>query len=464
MIPRIFLPFVVVFALLSGLTLWWSASSVNSLIEREYWARTERVTKLLSSRPYLLTSSVISQLEELTDSGIAIYNQQGRPMGISSENINSRTIYDLFPELPEELLRRTMSGSAPHKQIFLNAKNQGRIFFRPVALSSSEKVIVAVLVSDAPLLQLRKDIMWSIGINGIAGMVMSLGLVLFLSHIFNRNFKLLLLHMEDVARGNLECRLPVSGLPEWQRLASAFNNMVERLITFQRKLKESERLAAAGELSLSLAHEVRNPLTAIKMTGQVLKKRFAQDASSARLIDVMLREIERINSLVKDIMTWNRPAAANMVQISLNDLVSEVVELMTPAMERAGLTLQWNSGTLPLVDVDPAQIKQVLWNLLHNARKVSKTGDVIKISTAREDEGWVIISVEDQGHGINEGAEKKLFKPFFSTSVSGLGLGLSICEHIATVHNGRITIENRETGGVRAVLWLPISERDKGAS
>ncbi len=453
MIARIFLPFLLVIMISSSTTLWWSAKSVNSLIEREYWGRTQHVMKLLSSRPYLLTRQILTQLEEVTRSHIALYDIHGYPFDYEDhKKKGGNPIYELFPDLPEEITQRV---ELEERHMIPIDINDGKVFFHVVTLPSHDNVIVAVMVSSMPLVNLRSEIIWSLGFNGLVGMSLLLGMALLLSHILTRNFKNLASSMERVAEGDLECRFTVAGMPELQRLAATFNNMIERILDYQKKLAETERLAAAGQLSLSLAHEVRNPLTAIKMMVQVMRKRLAGDNETVRLIDIILREIHRIDLLIRDIMVWNRPAPPKKEFADLDSLVTEILELIRPSMEKDKIILQYKKGDPPRVRVDPAQIKQVLWNLLQNARKASQPGDTIIVRTEISGDGSVCFVVEDQGKGIKPDDATRIFEPFFSTTVSGLGLGLSISRRIAKEHGGDIIVENRDSGGVKATVMLP---------
>lgn len=457
MVKRIFLPFLGAMLILTCFTFWRTTWEVNSLIEKEYWGRMERIISLLAKRPYLLNSSVRMQLEEVLGAGIGLYDLQGRPLRFNMSIPSGSASNGPWPDLSRDDLSALVDGKAPFVYVkFSDTGESMSILLHSLSLTPDETVIIALKVPAGHLSDLRRGMLFALATNTGIGLCLLLVLVLAFSRPFRQQLEQLLNHMETVAKGRFKERVPVKGLPEWKRLAVAFNDMIEQIEAFQERLRTSERLAAVGELSAVLAHEVRNPLTALKMMGQVLQRRLGSEKSGAELVTPMLREIDRIDVLVRDILDWSTPRNPELALHDLNHLTSEVLDLAGPAIQKQGLRLDWHPGKVPPVSFDPGQIKQVIWNLLNNARRVSTPGQELKVHISLMEEKWVCLTIEDQGPGLPAGSEDKIFEPFYTTHTKGLGLGLSISQRIIHGHGGKLRLENRPDGGVRATLCLPV--------
>jgi signal transduction histidine kinase len=208
------------------------------------------------------------------------------------------------------------------------------------------------------------------------------------------------------------------------------------------ELRRSERLASLGKLLAGVAHEVRNPLAAIRSTAQLAERGMPLDPESARdLID----EVDRLESLVSRLLCFSRVHHERLRPGSLNDVVADAARLARSQAEEQGVRVELDlDETMPAVLMSPPALLQVARNLISNALQAMPDGGRLDLAT-RHDAGLhqVVISVKDTGTGIRPENLRQLFEPFFTTKPMGTGLGLAIAREIALAHRGSLTAENR---------------------
>jgi signal transduction histidine kinase len=237
--------------------------------------------------------------------------------------------------------------------------------------------------------------------------------------------------------------------------------------------REKERLAALGEMAAGLAHEIRNPLGAIKGAAQFLEPNpGAETRPESRFLKIIIEETDRLNRVVTQFLDYSKPAALDLRPVELKPLVEKTVDKMRPAIP-ADITLQLESelgdGNVTQINTQimaqPEQIQQVLINLIQNSvRAIENRGSSPreKMIRVRVEGGGAgefseaVVSVEDTGHGIKKENLDKLFIPFFTTTPSGTGLGLSISQKIIEAHRGRIEVASEEGRFTRFSVILPV--------
>ncbi len=224
----------------------------------------------------------------------------------------------------------------------------------------------------------------------------------------------------------------------------------------QRKAVErSERLAAIGELSASIAHEVRNPLAGMKGALQVLRKDMQLDESKKEVMDELLAQIVRLENLVRDLLTFARPNPLNLQPVDLQVTLDRSLRLLQESIEDSGITVRRTYGpnSTPLM-ADPLQMEQVFLNLIGNAVQAMSGGGVLDICTRFTEES-VEMLFGDTGIGIAPADLSLIFQPFHTTKHRGSGLGLSIVKKIVEAHGGTIRVESKLDEGTTASVTLP---------
>jgi two-component system, NtrC family, sensor histidine kinase HydH len=225
------------------------------------------------------------------------------------------------------------------------------------------------------------------------------------------------------------------------------------------QLKKAERLYAAGQLSASLAHEIRNPLISISGAAGILQRGNASKQNVQECLEIIDKESHRLNKLLTSFLDFARPRAPRFQWTDLTTVIQSVTSLAIHAsgVEHVELRQSLN-GNIPEVQCDPEQVKQVLLNLIINAVQASPPGGVVWIS-AEADSSRVSISVRDQGSGVAEEHQNHIFDPFFTTKEQGSGLGLAIASMIISQHGGALTATKNPDRGMTFRIELARNPR-----
>ena len=240
------------------------------------------------------------------------------------------------------------------------------------------------------------------------------------------------------------------------------------VITFQdltdiRALEETsrrqDRMAAVGRLAASIAHEIRNPLAAMRGSIQMLRSEMDGNSEQAQLMEIILRESDRLNKIVADYLNYARPRPAELKNVDISALVAETFKLLRNSAElSAGHVLAEDLPSRPaIVSGDPEQLKQVCWNIARNALKSMPDGGKFSVSLVEVDGNRLRLSFSDTGCGMTPEQVERLFEPFTSTT-GGTGLGLSIVYQIIRDHSGTINLRSRQGEGTTITIELPVSQ------
>ncbi|WP_018393534.1 PAS domain-containing sensor histidine kinase [Bacillus sp. 37MA] len=221
-------------------------------------------------------------------------------------------------------------------------------------------------------------------------------------------------------------------------------------------LKKRDELGIIGQLAAGIAHEIRNPLTAVKGFIQLLN-----EETNNAYSDVILSELERIEFIMNEFLMLAKPEQeAIMKKQYINDLLKEMIAFMTPEalLNQVEIKMELDQGQ-PIVHCEPKQIKQVIMNLVKNAIEAMPSGGEVRVTTRRED-GWIAIDIKDQGIGIPKDKQVYLFEPFYSEKERGTGLGLMVSKKIIEQHKGKIRIFSKEGSGTLVQVLMPIENKD----
>ncbi len=223
----------------------------------------------------------------------------------------------------------------------------------------------------------------------------------------------------------------------------------------QVELRRSERLAALGKLLAGVAHEVRNPLTAIRSTVQLWQRGLNVEDES---IQDVINEVDRLEGLVSRLLQFSKADVSNLVPDDLNAVVAEAARLAKPIADGQGVIVELRlDEDLPRVMMSAPGILQVLRNLTTNALQAMPVGGKLILSSKMGPEDTVTVEVADTGPGLSTELHAHLFEPFFTTRSEGTGLGLAIAREIALAHRGDLRAEDRPEGGARFTLKLPLT-------
>jgi signal transduction histidine kinase len=232
------------------------------------------------------------------------------------------------------------------------------------------------------------------------------------------------------------------------------------------RLQERARLAALGQLAAGLAHEIKNPLGAIKGAAQYLNEASDADPSAREFLEIIVEEVDRLDRVVRSVLDYARPATATLRTVDVHHVIERTLVVLRSSRDhQTSFAAQLDARSL-FVRADPEQLKQVLINLVQNAiQAMSGNGEVMIRTRSRGARGgsFVEISVSDQGPGIETAVMKELFQPFFTTKASGTGLGLAITERIVNAMAGRIEVTSEPGVGATFTVVLPQSQAELSA-
>jgi len=231
-------------------------------------------------------------------------------------------------------------------------------------------------------------------------------------------------------------------------------------LTRWRELEEQvrikDRMAAVGELAAGIAHEIGNPLAAISGSVQLLARSLEKGSGEYRLLEILLKESQRLDRTIKGFLRFARPKERSTVRFDVAELLAENCELLrnSPELgEHHALEVELDPPSVQ-IQADPDQVSQIFWNLVRNALKAMEAGGVLEISGRPRGESY-ILEVTDTGHGMGEEERANLFHPFQSFFDTGTGIGMAIVYRIVEEHGGRVSVSSGPVGGTRITVELP---------
>jgi two-component system, NtrC family, sensor histidine kinase PilS len=252
-------------------------------------------------------------------------------------------------------------------------------------------------------------------------------------------------------------------------LVDSGGRVIGRIVNFQdltelrrmeAAVQRAERLAAVGRLAAGIAHEIRNPLAAISGSIELLAQGVESEASpprmsgeKAELMGIVIREVERLNGLITDLLEFARPRALEAQRLDVAATIADMVKVFENDKRLGGARVELRADEAVMVDADPAQLRQVVWNLLRNAAEAAP-GEAIAVEV-RGDGAFAWLTVRDRGPGIAPEHRARMFEPFFSTKEGGTGLGLATVHRIVEEHKGVVEIESAPEGGAAVTVRLP---------
>ncbi|RJP67042.1 MAG: GAF domain-containing protein [Candidatus Abyssobacteria bacterium SURF_17] len=230
----------------------------------------------------------------------------------------------------------------------------------------------------------------------------------------------------------------------------------------ERQMRRSQRLAALGLMAAGVAHEVRNPLAGIRGASQLLARETSRNRKLADFLSVIVREVDRLDRTVEQLLDLARPVKADMAPTSVTDVVKRALTLLKPEVDRSRVrVVKKMPAETRQIMADAAQLTQVFLNLFLNALQAMSDGGMLRV-TVREDAGFnnsgpafVIVEVNDTGCGMSPQVLEQLFMPFFTTRENGTGLGLAISHRIVEEHGGAIDVVSEEGTGTTFIVSFP---------
>ena len=300
----------------------------------------------------------------------------------------------------------------------------------------------------------------------MAGPIVAVLFAVFFIGSFTGPLSKLLEATRKLKRGNLDYR--VGRLKdEFGELAESFNEMGESLKEHMEKMQRAEQMAYIGEMAAGLAHEIKNPLAGIKLSIEVLSDELDLSDEDRSVLEKIIGEIKRIENLMRGLLNFARPPKPTFKAMDLNRTIENTAATLNFMLRKRGASdedeeeitlVKELEESIPPIEADTFQLQQVLINLLINAIDAMEEGGELTLRTYLSGtDGYVGVDVSDTGKGLDEGAGKNIFKPFFTTKTKGTGLGLAITKQLVEQNGGDIKVFNNEGKGVTFRVSLPIT-------
>jgi len=229
----------------------------------------------------------------------------------------------------------------------------------------------------------------------------------------------------------------------------------------EQRVRQADRLATIGRLSANIAHEIRNPLASLSGAIEALARELPPDSGRDRLVEIVLRESDRLNHIIRDFLEYARPAPMTPHPVDLAELLEEVLVLVEHRSHPAELKVVREFGDALPARVDPQQLRQAIWNLCINAVQAMPEGGELRVGgrlLPGSNPARMQLWVSDTGHGIAEGDLPQIFEPFFSTKQEGSGIGLALVYRVVQDHDGQIEVRSQPGGGATFLLTLPSTD------
>jgi two-component system nitrogen regulation sensor histidine kinase NtrY len=448
--PRLFLPYAVTLILATVLAWWIAISLVTSTLERRLEEQLGHAAEVLAGGNLPLTSNLLSRLEDLLRANVLLLRHDGR--------FEHHTPFTGAASLQTALAGR-LAGTPAAPLVFIRLQVGGTPYLaavrsNPGGDAAGYKAIAAV-TSLADVRAATRRAAWWLGGAAVLGTL----LFSWIGHRAARSITVPIQQLarmsERIAAGERAVRVDLHDRGEVGALAESLNTMAERLRAYEAEAAIQSRLAALGEMAARIAHEIRNPLTAIKMQIQLLSEAVCA-AEKPRVARVM-EEINRLELIVSSTLTMARPQRLETQPLDLAAQVKAVCELFAAPLAHRHITLATDLAPGIICDLDGDRFKQVVFNLLTNAADVLPGGGTIHVGT-RRDENQALLQVEDSGPGVAPDQRESLFEGASSGQANRLGIGLRLSRELVKLHGGTISADDSPTlGGARFTVRFPLT-------
>lgn len=327
----------------------------------------------------------------------------------------------------------------------------------------SVKIGLSLAQMEAEIKRMR-TILLAIGFG--CGLIGLIGAAIFTRHI-TRPLQELMAGTVRISKGDFSQPIPIRSSDEIGQLAKQFNKMTEELQLArkqmeeaQRKLIQAEKLASIGRIAATIAHEIRNPLTSVKLNLQkVLFNQNLQDNEREHLL-LSQQGIEQIEKFIRELLNFTRVSELHFESFSLEEIIQSAIKFLEDSFKEKNITVNMNfEKKLPPLLVDADKMRQVFLNLLRNSQEAVDPGGHISIQvsqTSVNNRPFIRILLSDDGCGIPEKDWENVFEPFFTTKSSGFGLGLANARKIIELHHGQIRLVKKEGRGACFEILLPL--------
>ena len=459
---RIVIPFAIVALVATAGAALAALSSIARTLDGRAQAQVASTATVLSQSDFALNPYILESLKRMTGADVITFTRGGE---LVLTTLNRDTRRDLIARIMAPEHTRRLDGAQPDSAVIENVNCGAPCVVAYRSVPSQPDIVVALVVETSEVTAATRAVTRTILLaSGLSVLVMIVVGQILARRLTAPLDELLRFTREEGASPDGAGALPSvrrarAGDDEIGRLARAFNEMLDRLARSREALVRSEKLAVTGLLAARVAHDIRSPLSSIKMLTQLLAAQLPDNRDQRALVTTLLEDIDLVEGIIRDLLELAKPGALRREPTPLEEVVTETLRQFQARLDHRKISTTTEFGpALPAVAIDRARFKRALSNVIVNAADAMPTGGTLGVRTTLGPQGsTVVLEVTDDGSGVDPEIRDRVFDAFVSTKPDGVGLGLVNTKAIVDSHGGRISLTPRLPRGTCVTIELPVT-------
>jgi signal transduction histidine kinase len=449
---RIVVPFVLVAVVTTSGAAYVAWRVISGALESRVQSQILNASEVVRESGFAMNPTILRSVKAITGADVITFTPEGAILATTVAEQPPPSWVDAVIAAPAA--RAALSARGPSAVHQMSCAAPCYVVYR--AVTPPPAAVVALVAETSELAAATRAITRAIVVATGLGVLAMILVSQAVARRVTAPIERLVRFTRDVSAGDARRRMP-AGEDEVGRLAASFNEMLDRLDVSRDALVKSEKLGLAGLLAARVAHDIRNPLSSIKMQTQLLRARLPGEEHAAAL-DAVLHDVAQVEFVIGDLLELARPGELRPSATSVNEVVREALHQVSPQLEYRKIRTDASlDGSLPDIPLDSARFKLALLNVIVNAADAMPAGGTLEVSTTRDSVASAIqVEVCDDGAGIDPAMLNRVFDPFASTKRDGVGLGLVNARAIVEMHGGVIRLAPRKPKGTRVTMTLPI--------
>ena len=453
---RIVIPFALIAIVAMSFTAYVALTMTARAMETRVESQIRNAAMLIAQSDFALNATILGSVKAIASADVVTFTERGEVLASTLEPSASAPVVGAIQERMAQL-----GSQAGSTAVVTQIECSGElcdVAYR--TLTSRSDAVVAVVAPRTEILAATRTVTRAIVIAAVLSLFGMIVLSQVVARRITRPLDELVRFTRGVGAGDTRGRAAI-GTDEIGGLGRAFNEMLDSVTRSQEALVRSEKLALAGLFAARVAHDIRNPLSAIKMQTQLLRARFGAggDRQSVAMLEAVHRDVLQVESVVQDLLDLARPGELKREPVSLAAVVEDALEHVAPHLAYRKIQIQKQvDAHLPPIPLDASRFKHALLKVIGNAADAMPTGGTLTVSASMPANASDLrLDVIDTGTGIDPALLPNVFDPFVSSKRDGMGLGLVNAKAVVEGHGGRIELAPIPSGGTRVSMWLPIA-------
>jgi len=446
---RIVLPFAAVAVIAISAVAFVAYDVTTTTVESRIRADIANATSVASRSGLALNPAILVAIKQATGADVITFNQTG----VLSTTLAGPDRDAIVARVTAGALGRSIT---PGEALVVELPGAPPLYASYRAVDGQPDTVVSVLKDVADVDRANETLRNTIVGAAAISLIVMIGAGQLVARQVTAPLVRLAAFAERVSVSKIQDRA-ATGDDEVGRLGGAFNGMLERLDAAQAAVVSAEKLGIAGLMAARVAHDVRNPLSSIKMQTQLLNTSLTPGSEAREMTEAMLHDIGQVEMVVGGLLEVARPRALQTAPHNLNEVIEGVIRQVTPQCRHRQIRVERHlAPDLPAMSLDADRLTHALLNVVLNATEALREGGTLSISSVRSGPSDVVVVVDDDGVGIDAAQAARVFDPFVTTKPGGVGLGLVNARAAVESHGGTITLASRQPVGTRVSIRLPV--------